>query len=146
MKGFLILIAILALAAGGALSYHRAQRPVPAIGMKIVEENAWSGSTNYLPSVNGYSGTFNSGSSGDGGYQVTASYQVDSSSPGHFFVLAHYKITRNGSSTEVDKALSVLPYYKASPIAKEKLKQTTWTNLDNHLCAFAYMSDNTLYY
>jgi hypothetical protein len=148
MKGVFVFLAILSLLAVGTLSYHSAQKPVPAIGVKVVAENAWSGSTAYLPMVNGFSTAFKSASFGepDGSYAVSASYQLVSTSPQNFFVLAHFEITRNGISTEVDKTLPVLPSYKPSPIAQEKLKRTTWTNLDNHLSAFAYMSESTINY
>jgi len=153
MKRLLVLVAVLSLAAAGTFSYyrgqyHRTQQPVPAIGVKIVEEDGWTGSTDFFPAINGYSATTNTASGeyfgGKGGYALNASYQVASSSPGHFFVLAHYMITRNGVSTEVDKALPVLPHYEPSPLAEEKLKKSTWTNLDGHLSAFAYVSDQTL--
>jgi len=156
MKRFLVLLAVSCLVTAGTFSYlraqqhHNTQQPVQAIGVKIVEENGWSGSTDSLPAVDGYSTTVSSSSGGvfggSGGYDVNACYHVTSSSPGHFFVLAHYTITRNGTSTEVDKALPVLPYYTPSPLAEEKLKRPTWTNLDDHLSAFAYLSDSTLYY
>ncbi len=154
MKWFLVLPMILALVASGSLFYdyaqpQRAPQPVPAIGVKIVGEDGWDGVTNYLPLVIGYSTasrystTSREVSGGDGGYKVNASYRIASSSPGHFFVLAHYTIARNGSFMEVDKALPVLPYYQPSPIAEENLKRPTWVNLDNHLSAFAYLSDST---
>jgi hypothetical protein len=152
MRLFLILLASLALVTAGALSYHHlsyhSRKSVPTIGVKIVEEDSWSGSTSFLPMINGYIGGFESTAIGatGGNYEVNASYQVVSSSPGHFFVLAHYKISRNGTSTDADRALQVQPSYKPSPLAQEKLKRTTWSDLNGHLSAFAYASDTTTSY
>ncbi len=141
LLGLVVLIAVAAVALSYLLQHHAKQETVQVIGVKVVEENGESGGTTYLPLTVGYKSTTDSTSGGDGGYEINESYEVASSYSGQYTVVAHYKITRNGISTEVDKTLPVQTDYQPSPIAQEKLKEATWTKLDDHLRAFAYMSN-----
>jgi len=105
----------------------------------VVEEDGRSGNSTLIPAVDGYSVSHGWLTSFDpkGSYDIMKSYRVAASFPGHFFVLAHYTISRPGETCAVDRALSV---------ATQKPGEINWSKLDNHLRAFAYMSDSTLSY
>jgi hypothetical protein len=64
-------------------------------------------------------------------------YKVTTSSPGHFFVLAHYVIDRKGKSQEIDRAL---------PVRFSKPPKSDQVRVDGDLQACAYMSSTNLYY
>jgi hypothetical protein len=144
MRGFLVIVGVVLLLASCVLMRYGQHSPrvAPAICVKIVEENGWSGAENYVPAVEGHvsSGGLLSDGTSNGSvksYEVTSSYKVTSSAPGHLFVLAHYVIERNGVSQEFDRAL---------PVAGQTPLQADWTRLDDHLRTFAYMSDTTASY
>jgi hypothetical protein len=139
MRRLLIGLGWVALAALCVLVIPHARHMSPAICISVVEENGRDGSSTLVPAIDGYSVSHCWLTSFDpkGSYDIMKSYKVAASSPGHLFVLAHYTISRPGENTVVDRAL---------PVANQKPGEPGWSKIDDHLRAFAYLSDSTISY
>ena len=129
------------LGAGGLLIYQHAHRVAPAICVEVQEDGGMSGGGSFLPAVDGYlpntPGRMSSSGTSARPYQLSETYKVTASSPGHLFVLAHYVIDRDGTRKEVDRAL---------PVTKRTNNPADWIKLDDHLSAYAYQAAGTISY
>jgi hypothetical protein len=141
MRRILLLLALVSLVAGCLLIYRHAHGSAPAICIEVQEDGGWSGGASFLPAVDGYSpnapGHMSALDDTSVRYRLSESYKVSSSAPGHFFILAHYVINREGQRKEIDRAI---------PVKGRNDVTAGWTKLDDHLTACAYQAAGTISY
>ncbi len=138
MKRTFIWAIVFAMLLLALVAYNCRSRTAPAI---VVAFGAPShGGSDYIPAVPGYKSGCGRSTAWNGGAQIYTAeetYTVASSSPGHLFVLAHYRITRRGAVSEIDRAL---------PVSDKKPDDADRVQLDGNLTACAYLADTTLRY
>jgi hypothetical protein len=141
MKRFVLWAVVPAFIALGATAYYAVPlHPRYAPAIKVAMNGESSGGADYLPAVNGYVSGRGGSTYSEGAkeiYHVDETYKVISTAKGHFTVMAHYVIERDGLLTSVDR---MLPVWDKCP------DQSKWSKLDNHLVAYACLSESTIRY
>jgi len=134
MKRFVLWAVVPAFIVLGAIAYYVVPlHPRYAPAIQVTLGNRGGGGGMELPAIDGYRGGGSSSSSnGIFSFDAQTKYEIVLIAHGHFAVLAHYNIYRNGLTKPlvIDQTLPVF----------DKPSQVLPTQVDGDLHAFAYLT------